>query len=311
MSQGTSIEWTHAPGYRGETWNPVTGCQKISPGCKNCYAEGVAVRFWGERNFTDVRCHEDRLDQPLHWRAPRMVFVNSMSDLFHESVPDGFIAQIFQTMRQARQHIYLVLTKRPERMHTFMASCRPWEGWVTHNSNRPLGYGGDGIIVGTIENWPPRNIWLGVSVESDPYVGRIDQLLETPAFVRFVSYEPALGPVDFTRFFHCRNCKWDPPEETFGKTCCRCRRVDWVIVGGESGPDARPLNLAWAEAVRNQCRLADVPFFMKQSGTNPFLILDEGLKSLATRGKGGNPAEWPEHLRVREWPRGFFEGVPV
>jgi protein gp37 len=160
----SKIAWTE------RVWNPVTGCTKVSPGCKNCYAEAIAHRYWGERKFSDVQCHEDRLDAPLHWRKPSRVFVNSMSDLFHEDVPDEFVADVFRVMAHAQQHTFQVLTKRPRRM-------------------RDLLNGGDS---------PLPNVWLGVSVENEEQaLKRIPFLLQTPAAVRWLSVEPMLGPVGF------------------------------------------------------------------------------------------------------------------
>jgi len=249
----TSIEWCMNPdGTPGEVWNPVTGCSKVSQGCKNCYAETIAKRFWGERKFTDVQVHPERLDAPRHWRKPRRVFVNSMSDLFHDKVDHQdslFVRGVFNVMRETPQHTYIVLTKRPENMQQFM-------------SDYP----------------PPRNVWLGVSVENQAAADeRIPLLLQTPAAVRFVSCEPLLGPVDLWKFAQC--------EETFGsmydhrgtypfyqklgwpdQSIKMVAGIDWVIAGGESGPGARPMHPDWARGLREQCDAAGVPFFFKQWG---------------------------------------------
>ena len=211
----TKIEWTDA------TWNPVTGCHKISPGCKHCYAERMSKRLHAagmpkyRNGFAVVTTHPDALDIPLRWRKPRAIFVNSMSDLFHDAVPDDFIRQVFAVMTQAHWHRYQVLTKRPERL----------------------------LALNETLLWPPQ-VWLGVSVESDRYVGRIDLLRQTDAAVKFLSLEPLLGPL--------------PSLNLDG--------IDWVIVGGESGPGARPMAREWAADIRDQCLAAGVPFHFKQWG---------------------------------------------
>jgi protein gp37 len=209
MAKVSTIEWTEM------TWNPVTGCTKLSQGCKHCYAERLSERFWGTRPFTDVQVHEDRLDQPRRWRRPRTIFVNSMSDLFHEQVPDEFIAHVFEVMRDCPQHTFQILTKRAERLAT-LAPSLPW----------------------------PANVWMGVSVEDERVVTRIDQLRNVPAAVRFLSLEPLIGPL---------------PRLRLGG-------IDWVIVGGESGPGARPMDPRWVDAILWQCRAAGVAFFFKQWG---------------------------------------------
>lgn len=206
----TKIEWTET------VWNPVTGCSKVSQGCKNCYAETIAKRFWGDRKFTDVICHEDRLEQPLHWKKPRMIFVNSMSDLFHEDVPFEFIDRCFNVMSACDWHTYQVLTKRPERMNEFFGKHNP----------------------------PSRNVWLGVSVEDQTTADeRIPLLLQTPASVRWISAEPLLERINITKYL--------------GK-------LDWVVVGGESGQSKRPFEIFWAQDLYNQCLGYKKPFFMKQ-----------------------------------------------
>jgi protein gp37 len=217
MAQGSTIEWTES------TWNPVTGCTKISPGCKHCYAERMAMRLqaMGQSNYErgfKVSLQDRMLELPLTWRKRQTVFVNSMSDLFHEEVPDAFIRRVFDVMGRASWHTFQILTKRVERM----------EG------------------LGRNLEWPD-NVWAGVSVETRKYLDRIDYLRRVPARVRFVSFEPLLerlGEIDFTG-------------------------IDWVIVGGESGPGARPMEQAWVVEIREQCLAASVPFFFKQwGGTN-------------------------------------------
>ena len=214
MAQGSSIEWTES------TWNPVTGCTKISPGCKHCYAERMALRLqaMGQTNYTrgfEVTLHERALALPLTWKKPQTVFVNSMSDLFHERVPVVFIQRVFTVMRQASWHTFQVLTKRAERLAEFSDSLE----------------------------WSP-NIWMGVSVESRRYLPRLDQLRRTGAHVKFVSFEPLL--------------------ESLGTI--NLLGIDWAIVGGESGPGARPMEKEWVVGIREQCRLSKTAFFFKQWG---------------------------------------------
>jgi len=213
----TTIEWTEA------SWNPVTGCTKISPGCKHCYAERLATRLkaMGQPNYAngfELTLHERMLEGPLRWRQPQMVFVNSMSDLFHDDVPLDFIKRVFAVMEQAYWHRFQVLTKRSERLAE-LSSCLPW----------------------------PVNVWMGVSVETAEYSFRIDDLRNTGAGTRFLSVEPLLGPI--------------PNLDLAG--------IHWVIVGGESGPGARPMKLEWVTSIRDQCARAAVAFFFKQwGGTN-------------------------------------------
>ena len=209
----TDIEWTD------ETWNPVTGCTKVSPGCDHCYAERVTERFHGKGAFERIVLHPDRLDKPLHWRKPRKVFVNSMSDLFHEQVPDTFIGLVWQVMAETPQHTFQILTKRHARMRSFL---RQWPNYE-----------------------PLPNVWLGVSVEDQKWADiRVPALIQTPAAVRFLSCEPLLGPVRIGYM----------------------SLLDWVIVGGESGPGARPMHPDWARDLRDQCEAAGVPFLFKQWG---------------------------------------------
>ena len=210
----TRIEWTES------TWNPVTGCTKISSGCANCYAERMAKRLqaMGQPNYQngfDVSCHDHVLEQPLSWKKPRTVFVNSMSDMFHEDVPERFIAAVFDVMKRAHWHRFQVLTKRDQRMAE-VASRLDW----------------------------PSNVWMGVSVENRKARSRIDSLQTVPAAVRFLSLEPLL--------------------ESVGEIALS--GIHWVIVGGESGPGARPMDEAWVQEIKSQCEVADVPFFFKQWG---------------------------------------------
>lgn len=218
MSIVSTIEWTDA------TWNPVTGCTKISPGCDRCYAERFSERFRGisghpfEKGF-DLTLRPERLDQPLSWRAPRMIFVNSMSDLFHKEVPNEFISRVCDTMERAHWHTFQVLTKRSSLMRDFLQRRY-------------------GAARG------PLHIWFGVSVEDSRRKSRIRHLQEAPAGVRFLSIEPLIGPVGTLDL----------------------SGIDWVIVGGESGPGARPMDPGWVREVRDQCIESGVPFFFKQWG---------------------------------------------
>jgi len=232
----TSIEWTD------ETWNPVTGCTKVSEGCRNCYAERIASRFWGERKFDQVMCHAERLDAPLRWRKPRKVFVCSMGDLFHPQVPFGYIEEVFNVMVKASQHIFQVLTKRAVDMRTF----------VLHYQERK------GIDLSLVDN-----IWLGVSCESQPEAStRIPVLINTPAAIHFISCEPLLGGIWLNETENDNN--FGTGKAWIGNM--DYPTLDWVIVGGESGPMARPTHPNWALSLRYQCKAHQVPFFFKNWG---------------------------------------------
>ena len=265
----SKIEWTDV------VWNPTTGCTKVSQGCKHCYAETIANRFWATqyppnadgspRKFTDVRLHPERLEEPRKWRKPRRVFVNSMSDLFHEDVPDDFIAAIWMRMIVTPRHTYQILTKRPQRMAELVPQL--FREFYT----------------GDIHVCP--NVWLGVSVEDQKTADeRIPILLQTPAAVRFVSYEPALGPVDFTTIngvlnTWSRNGEIDVVDE--GK-------LHWIIMGGESGPGARPLHPDWARSTLDQCLAAGVPFFFKQWGEwTPYYPIHKNLANIKETWRSG------------------------
>jgi protein gp37 len=316
----TSIEWTDA------TWNPVRGCARVSPGCENCYAEGQAHRFSGPgqpyEGLTVLGKHGPRwagrarfvpemLDRPLRWRRPRRVFVNSMSDLFHEDVTNEQIAAVFGVMAACPQHTFQVLTKRPGR-------ALEWFGWVEREAQpTPDGVpnphedvmcgimaanrGADVDYLGLPGLWPLPNVWLGVSVEDQQRADeRIPLLLQCPAAVRFLSCEPLLGPVELGEMRY--------PADDIG----------WVIVGGESGPGARPCRVEWIRSVLAQCRAAGVPAFCKQLGARPIETLGEveigdckadlgEVEIQLIDRKGGDPAEWPEDLRIREWPQSTQE----
>lgn len=273
MGDRTSIEWTDA------TWNPTSGCSKVSQGCKYCYAERMFHRPYPGRDFTDVRVHHDRLDQPLRWKIPRRIFVNSMSDLFHDKVPTEFIDKVFAIMSQSPQHTFHVLTKRPERMFDYL--CQD----VRADCVDQAGIDQFGWCHSNVEGrWPLPNVWLGVSVEDQKSADeRIPILLETPAAVRFVSYEPALGPVDFSSYIspYCERC--EIPDSAFSEgdmdkrhTCKP--RLDWVIAGGESGLHARPSHPDWFRSVRDQCQDAGVPFFFQQRGEWTWTEVDKKVR---------------------------------
>jgi protein gp37 len=243
LARVSAIEWTDA------TWNPVRGCTKISPGCKHCYAERFAERFRGvvDHPFADgfdLRLVPEKLDEPLRWRRPLRIFVNSMSDLFHDEIPDSYVRAVFDVMARAPWHSFQLLTKRSDRLRE-LGSKLPWGA----------------------------NVWAGVSVESREYVGRVDDLRSTPAKTRFLSVEPLLGPIP------------DLPLDA----------VDWVIVGGESGPGARPMNLEWVRSIRDQCRRARVPIFLKQLGGR-------------SNKRGGEQAKLDGSV-LRELPRHFGQSV--
>lgn len=214
MSQGSGIEWTES------TWNPLTGCTKISSGCKHCYADRMAKRLkaMGQPNYVNgfkLTLHEHVLNRPLHWKKPQMIFVNSMSDLFHQNVPTDFILDMFEVMQRASWHTFQILTKRSNRL----------------------------LELNQRIDWPP-NVWMGVSVEDNNFVFRVDHLRQTNARVKFISLEPLLGSIP-----NLNLCE-----------------IDWVIVGGESGPGARPIQEDWVVDIRDQCLATHTPFFFKQWG---------------------------------------------
>ena len=214
MSLNSKIEWTHS------TWNPVTGCSKISLGCENCYAERMAKRLKAMENNTykngfKVTLHEELLEKPLKWRQPQMVFVNSMGDLFHEDVPVSFIFDTFKIMKQAEWHTFQVLTKRTKRLKELSKEIE----------------------------WP-KNVWIGVTIESEEYVSRLNDILDTDAYIQFISFEPLLSQI---------------------KNIC-FKGINWVIVGGESGPKSRTMKKEWVFDIYEQCKTDNIPFFFKQWG---------------------------------------------
>lgn len=348
MANKTSIEWTDF------NWNFLRGCSRVSEGCRNCYAEGVAARFskpgqpyeglakfWRresdaktEARWTgEISFIEDVLMQPLRWKKPRKIFVNSMSDLFHEKVQDEWLDRAFAVMALTPQHTYQILTKRPERMKEYFAdSAFPWlrladddqwsktPGLSMNVMGWAAGYGGDVL----------ENVHLGVSVEDQKTADeRIPLLLDTPAAVRWISAEPLLGPVNLERYLFASGPEGEPAPRNEPMLPC----LHWVVCGGESGPNARPFDVAWCRSIIKQCKDAGVPVFVKQMGANVWDRNDAGFEGdyphewpmdtetddwhldpsrqyqgamcrvmLGDR-KGGNTDEWPEDLRIREFPK--------
>lgn len=268
----TTIEWTQRPGTKGETWNPTTGCNKVSQGCKNCYAEVMHKRLqkmspakYSHPFLGGAVPHLDALTIPLKWKRPRTVFVNSMSDLFHEAVPFAFIDQVFAVMALTPQHTYQILTKRPERMAEYLMERDPL--FLTDRSmaigqqmNALRGLRVDEAVAAVL---PLPNVWLGTSVEDQATAdARIPHLLRCPAAVRFLSCEPLLGPVDFAQWMLVQGGRTVDPRDTE----VVMPGIHWVITGGESGPKARPMHPDWARGLREQCNAAGVPLFFKQWG---------------------------------------------
>lgn len=259
------IVWTE------QTWNPLRGCTRVSAGCVNCYAETMAARFCGtgqpyegtinpetKRWNGNIKLVPEHLQDPLHWKRPRMVFVNSMSDLFHESVPDDFIDQVFAVMALAKQHTFQVLTKRPERMLAYMI-----DGGRPRRVGSNNGFMADNNVV---YPWPLLNVWIGTTVENQESADeRIPLLLQTPAAVRWVSMEPLLSSVDLHQIPDGRGFTFDALSKKVGISL-QGAGLDWIVVGGESGPNARPMHPAWARSLRDQCAEAGVPFLFKQWG---------------------------------------------
>ena len=295
---GTKIEWTHWPGYKGETWNVVSGCSHAgTSGCDNCYAKRLFPRVYGndeiklastmppdfsdtstpathrKRRFSDIKLHYDRLRQPLSWAKPRAVFACSMGDLFHPDVPFVFIDKVFLTMVSSSTsiigcpygHIFLVLTKRPERMLEYYQ--RPEHKAESHNFHKLMQEPGS------------PGIWLGTTVENQDSIWRVEELLKVPSSYRFVSCEPLLSGIKL------KNCL---PAKVGHSQFHREAEISWVLCGAESGPGARPMELEWARDLRDQCQAAGTPFFMKQ------LCDDKGRKIPMD--------EWPDDLRVQEFP---------
>jgi len=264
----TSIEWA------SKSWNPMTGCSKVSPGCAHCYAETFAERWRGipghpyEQGF-DLRLWPGRLGIPLRWRKPERIFVNSMSDLFHEQVPFAFIDQVLDTIWAADHHVFMVLTKRPEIAADYFDR-----------------YPGTNGHLGEL----PPNLWLGTSIENRRVVGRADALRRVPAAVRFISAEPLLGPL------------FDPWPDSYTGPDLDLAGIDWLIVGGESGGHSRPLRVEWVDALAHVAGQEGVALFVKQLGAR------WARSHQSASAKGGDPTDWPAHLRVRAIPTSPLAG---
>lgn len=373
MGDGTAIQWSDA------TWNPILGCSRVSPGCERCYAEVTAARNErmgvpgyepglvrlskkGEPRWTgEVRFLPERLDQPLRWKRPRRIFVNSMSDLFHEVLPREAIAAVLGVICLTGHHTYQILTKRARRMRTLLSSITIDEALDALTRVQPpvgLGRATSAAIFASMRaqgrdpDWSgplctPPWAWFGVSVEDQQRADeRLPELMLTPAAVRWVSLEPLLGDVDIRPYMPCLACGGESsiPVDGGGAACGRCLPwtnglpsrgpfLDWVVMGGESGRRARPMNVARARRVLSDCRSAQTPAFMKQLGVRPVdgdwqagvyapedrravaaareLGIPEGgtppnLILLRGRKAHGDPSQWPDSLRelaVREWPR--------
>lgn len=312
----TLIEWTDA------SWNPIVGCTEISPGCANCYAarlaatrlknhpdyKGLATKARASVDNTGivlrsdkflprwtggVRFLPDRLEEPLHWTKPRRIFVCDMGDLFHESVTDKMLGRVWSVMNRCRWHTFQILTKRHERMQKFISRGENWEGWITLGGKPPAGYGGQGLILGSTDRWPLPNVWCGVSVENQHFANeRIPLLLQTPAAVRWISAEPLLGPVCLQHFQEHL-----PPAVHFGWL----DGIDWLVCGGESGANARPMHPEWARSLRDQCQSAGVPFFFKQWGAFAPLGTPHNLMIRIGKKKAGRLLDgrtWDEFPKV-------------
>ncbi len=331
--QKTEIAWTDA------SWNPVRGCTKISPGCTHCYASTFAERWRGikghpyEHGF-DLRLVPEKLGEPLKWKQPKKVFVNSMSDLFHEDVPDEFIDQVFAVMALCPQHTFQVLTKRPKRMAEWCAV-----------RNRMLGIVAAADFMTKSHRlkpcWPLPNVWLGTSVESQRYADeRIPHLLKCPASVRFLSCEPLLGPLDLSAIKLAVDLEVDALTGEHRQFCDEGidhpsaeqffdggPRISWCIAGGESGPGCRRCDVAWIRSIVEQCKAASVPVFVKQLGGKPVGLrawcdrcnyqsstamhgLDCDKTRILKDRKGGDMAEWPNDLQVREFPTAQYCAKP-
>lgn len=290
MTNRTDIAWTQY------SWNPLRGCSRVSAGCMNCYAERQAMRMsapgqayhglvrltsQGPKWTGEIAVVGERLLDPARWTRPRLVFVNSMSDLFHERVPEAFIDQVFAVMTRFNAHTFQVLTKRADRMAEYMLTPGRARRMLEQamQVSPPCGI--------TDVSWPPPNVWFGVSVEDQAAADdRIPLLLATPAAVRWISAEPLLGPLDALGEHGLHG---GPGQ------------LDWVVVGGESGPGARSMVLGWAKTIVRHCRAAGVPVFVKQLGAHP--INREGEPHPVSDRAGKVMADWPEELRVQEWPK--------
>ncbi|WP_157014867.1 phage Gp37/Gp68 family protein [Mesorhizobium xinjiangense] len=331
----TAIEWTHRPGTKGETWNPVAGCSIVSPGCTNCYAMKMAARiekmgtaphYAGTTTASKagavwtgkIAAAPDRiLTAPLRWKSPRTIFVNSMSDLFHEDVPDELIDRVFAVMALTPQHAYQILTKRAERMRDYFAHDDGFGRWgYIEHCARQMARIPEGK---TLAYWGGKNlpnVWLGISAERQQEADeRIPHLLATPAAVRFVSAEPLLGPIQFDdfcnghKFIDALRGNWwhDVPDDHPGTISRGHEKLDWIIVGGESGPGARPMHPAWARSIRDQCAAAGTAFFFKQWGAwlpgqnDVFDGFGDGRRVAHWQDGGWGPRHVPPQLASRNY----------
>lgn len=357
----TGIQWTHVPGYQGATWNPTTGCTRVSPGCDHCYAFALHDQRYKvnrdharahssemspaeyralsalnatdfppppcppqyDRPFSQVQLlDEHRLREPLRAKKPRAYFVDSMADLFHEDVPDAFLDRVFAVIARSPQHIFMVLTKRPERMRAYVSDPAT-PGRVMRATSED---GGDSfpVPIGSWV-WPLRQVWLGVSVEDQARADeRIPLLMQTPAAIRFLSCEPLLEAIEPALFdLTCagRGPSCSPYDAESPCACGSEPTIDWVIVGGESGQGARPFDLGWARSLREQCEAAGVALFVKQLGAKPhgagatdsdFAISyrraeEPGAFRILRSAHGSVIGEWPEDLQRRQFPAGLGE----
>lgn len=276
----SKIEWTHRPGTKSEVWNPTTGCDKISQGCKFCYAEvmhkrlrGMGKKKYQHKFLGELQMHEEELLKPLSWKKPRTVFVNSMSDLFHKDVTWMFLDKVFAIMVLTPHNTYQILTKRADVMAHYFAQGKDrlverWEqatyeigltGLTDKNDDpdAPACH----VFNLCEQQWPRPNIWLGVSAENQETLDeRVPFLVKVDAHVRFISYEPALGPIDCVKYF------WYPDPHGAPADFLRTNQISWLIAGGESGQKARPFHPKWFTDIRDQCKAADIKFFFKQYG---------------------------------------------
>lgn len=327
MADKSAIEWTDA------SWSPIrarnlkTGkigwhCEHDTTGCEFCYAERMNKRLGtglpfkpGHRKDINIFLDEEMVLAPLRWKKPRMIFVCSMTDLFADFVRDEWIDKVFAIMALCPQHTFQVLTKRAGRMRDYMQECvskqgRPLVG-VAIKGKQEMATAKPGMCLArdTFAPAPLPNVWLGVSCERQQEADeRIPHLLQTPAAVRFVSAEPLLGPIAVGPWLHDSDCDLQEHGAAGTCTCSEPRevRLDWVIVGGESGPKARPMNIEWANSIIAQCRFADVACFVKQLGT---CAMSDGYPMHYADRKGGDWNEWPDDLRIREFPKTESAGV--
>ena len=337
---GTAIEWTHIPGYKGETWNPVTGCDRVSPGCAHCYALTLAARLkrMGQPKYQrdgdprssgpgfGVTLHPDALEQPLKWRAPRAIFVNSMSDLFHQEIPDGFIDSVLEVIESCPQHAFLVLTKRPVRMRKFMHERFQCEGcldtswlggevgigegcpdcnWdrhpVEHEDEEGVRWQAVDLLAARTARAKLQlpNLWLGTSIENRRFVDRADLLRDTPAAVRFISAEPLLGPliangetaVEGEMHYDWPDLDHLDRADEYDGPGLNLGGIDWLIAGGESGPGHRPIRAEWVRALLHACKQFGEP---PAKGSTAFFFKQWGGPKPTSGGRELDGRTWDE-----------------